>query len=524
MIGNSQSSHLVMLKAKPGSAVQYSGKNSVEFRYWCAKRLQSCIHIDEMNLNARDSLPLPVGFRDTFRPSARLTPGLILALAVLLAGCATVKPDLERLYAATREGADQTPVIVIPGLLGSKMRHRDTGEEVWPGGLFKVLFSDYQKLALPIDPETLEPVDDGLEPFEITDKAIGRDFYGAILRTLEGPGGYVRGEPGEAVTGGGRRYYVFTYDWRQDMALMARDLGALVDQVRVDHGNPDLKVDVVAHSMGGLLARYYIRYGDQDVLGDNEFPVSNDGGKRIRRVVLLGTPNLGSVRTVQSFIQGKPVGFNRIPPEVIATMPGAYQLLPHGLHDWLITSDGRTLERDQFEARIWRRFEWAIYDPEIRNEILSRFDNADEAESYWQTLDAYFEKQLKRARRFTWSLTVPLPEVHVRHVVFGGDCHLTPARLLVEEIEGESVIRLWPDEIEKPLPGVDYDRLMLEPGDEAVTKSSLLARDALDPRVPRHPHSFFPLDYAFFLCEPHTALTGNIHFRDNLLHVLLSQD
>ena len=112
----------------------------------------------------------------------------------------------------------------------------------------------------------------------------------------------------------------------------------------------------------------------------------------------------------------------------------------------------------------------------------------------------------------------------VRYVVFGGDCDLTPARFVVEELDGESHLRLWPDDIRRPVPGVDYGRLMLEPGDGVVTKASLLAREALDPAVPRHEYSFFPMNFAFFLCESHDALTGNINFQDNLLHALLSAD
>jgi len=101
---------------------------------------------------------------------------------------------------------------------------------------------------------------------------------------------------------------------------------------------------------------------------------------------------------------------------------------------------------------------------------------------------------------------------------------LTPAWVLVEEIGGDSVMRLWPDQVEQPLPGLDYDALMLEPGDGVVTRASLLARQELDPTVARHRYSFFPLGSAFFLCERHDALTGNINFRDNTLHVLLSAD
>ena len=76
------------------------------------------------------------------------------------------------------------------------------------------------------------------------------------------------------------------------------------------------------------------------------------------------------------------------------------------------------------------------------------------------------------------------------------------------------MIRLYPGEISKPLPGVPYDTLMLEPGDGRVTKPSLLGRDALNPAVPRHDYSFFPLAFSFSLCETHERLTGNTNFTD----------
>ncbi len=66
--------------------------------------------------------------------------------------------------------------------------------------------------------------------------------------------------------------------------------------------------------MGGLIARYYGRYGTDDVLGGNDFPVSNRGAQRLRRVVMLGTPNLGSVEAFRTLKEGSRVGVNRISP------------------------------------------------------------------------------------------------------------------------------------------------------------------------------------------------------------------
>ncbi len=445
-------------------------------------------------------------------------------IGLLLAGCATTRaPDLARLYGSARQARDQPPVILVHGILGSRLRAHPTGMEVWTGRLTKLLFSDYEDLALKIDPDSLEPVPEAMQPFAITDRAAGTDFYGRIIDVLESAGGYVRGQPGTAA-GGERRYYLFLYDWRLDNVSNAARLDELITRIRDDYADPDLMVDIVAHSMGGLLTRYYLRYGPADVLNDNEFPVNLWGRDRVRRVILLGTPNLGSVSAVRGFLEGVPLAFGRIPTEVLATMPSVYQLFPHPLiKDWLITTRGEVLDRDLFEARVWRRFQWSIFDPRVQQRIRKRFDDPAAAEVYIQTLMRYFEKHIERARRFVWSLTVPLEDTPWRLIMFGGDCEMTPARIVVEEVDGESVIRLDPRRIRNPVPGVDYGALMLEPGDGTVTKASLLARNTLDPTVARHEYVFFPLDYAFFICESHDQLTGNITFQDNLLHALLSR-
>jgi hypothetical protein len=89
----------------------------------------------------------------------------------------------------------------------------------------------------------------------------------------------------------------------------------------------------------------------------------------------------------------------------------------------------------------------------------------------------------------------------------------------LENVGGQIMIRLDPDEIHERIPGVDYEALMLEPGDGRVTKASLLARDSLSPDA-RQP-GFFPIAYAVFICRSHADLPSDITFRDNLLNILL---
>lgn len=442
---------------------------------------------------------------------SRLAAGAVAALAMLVACGDAPRPDLGRLYRVGHTEADRTPVVLIPGVFGSRLRDRASGEEVWPGPWWRLATSSYPELALDFDAATGQPKDSPLEAFGIAEQAVGQDFYRPIIETLVRHGGYVRSVVGTKPKANERRLYVFAYDWRQDNVRSAQELHRTIEAIRAAHGDPNLKVDLVAHSMGGLVARYFLRFGAEDVLDGMPRLVTMDGAARVRKLVLLGTPNLGSVSSLHAFLTGERIGVNRISPRTLATLPSGYQLFPHPLAHWLIGVDGQPVAEDLFDAATWQRHRWSVYGEGERAGAAGAADQA--------ALRRYFVHNLERARRFAWMLSVEEPVSPIRIVLFGGDCHLTPARLL---IEGDAV-RLAPGDIKAPRPGVAYDELMLEPGDGRVTKPSLLARETLDPSAPQHEDSFLPLAYAFFLCEPHDTLTGNINFQDNLLNVLLTR-
>lgn len=452
---------------------------------------------------------------------------LLLALPVtLLATCrGGLRPDLGRLYASGMEETITPPVILIPGILGSRL-FDSSDNEVWPGSSVSLLLGSKQDLALEIDTENQQTPDDGLRAKGLFEAAFNNDYYGAILKTLRDAGGFIPGQLGQHHRDPHRRrYYVFAYDWRQDNVDSARKLDALIEQIRRDYDDPQLKVNLIAHSMGGLVTRYYLRYGTVDALqGEGAFPINQSGAAKVGTAVLLGTPNLGSVRSLQSMIRGHSVGLTRVLPEVLATMPSIYQLLPHPLSDWSVNTAGHDLNLDLYDAGTWKRFQWSVFDPDVIRRLRSRFARSEDADAYVAALQASFVSKLERARRFIWSLSFEEPESAVKLVVFGGDCVLTPARIVIEEWQSDSRARLFPDEVREKIPGVDYSRLMLEPGDGEVTKPSLLGRQALNPLAARHDSLAFPLAYTFFLCENHERLTGNINFQDNLLNILLTRE
>jgi pimeloyl-ACP methyl ester carboxylesterase len=304
--------------------------------------------------------------------------------------------------------------------------------------------------------------------------------------------------------------YVFAYDWRQDIVDNARSLNDLIAAIRRDYGNPQQQVDIVAHSMGGLIARYFLRHGTKDVLDGTPQKVTMAGAGKVNKLVLLGTPNFGSVSSLHAFISGERVVWNRISPLTLASFPSGYQLFPHPLNTWLLGANGKALPDELFSPETWKKFAWSVYDPTASRQ-------ADAA-----LRQAFFNQQLERARRLAWMMSVQEPVSPVHYILFGGGCHPTPARLLLERSANREYVRLHPADIVNPQKGLDYQALMTDPGDDRVTKPSLLARETLDPSAPYHEDSYLPLAYSFFLCDQHANLTSNPHFQDNLLHTLLS--
>jgi len=246
--------------------------------------------------------------------------------------------------------------------------------------------------------------------------------------------------------------------------------------------------------------------------------VTYAGGRKVRQAVLIGTPNYGSVTALQHAITGYQLGRARIEPETIATMPGIFQLLPHPDRTWMLDIDGRRMEMDLFDASVWRRHHWSVWDPQARQRLRASASDDAAAERQLAALEGYFSSELVRAARFHRALSRRVATGPTQYIVFGSACFPTAARCLLEEIDGQAYIRLAPEEIRNPLPGVPYASLMIEPGDGSVTKASLLARDSLDPKVAR---SDFPIASTTFVCERHEDLTGSPTFQDNLRNVLL---
>ena len=441
----------------------------------------------------------------------------LLPVAVLVSACDGDAPDLNRLYAPFRAEAP-VPLILVPGVMGSRLTSASTDREIWPGGFLTLLTGRrLGSLALPVDGETVRENRDDLQPSGLFLEAAGKQFYRNIAETLAGPGGYSCA-PADDV-GPETNCFLFAWDWRRDLSEAAAGLDALIERIRRERDDPDLRVDIVAHSAGALVTRYFIRFGGRDVLDQQAPQVTEEGAAKVRKAILIAAPNFGSIEALQRAIMGSPVGpIATIRPEILATFPSLYELLPHPDRSWMIGVHGERIDRDLYDIETWRSSRWSIFAPRVRARIRGRFGTAEQAEEYVAHLERFMERALARGERFQRALSIPVKSSRTQYIVFGGSCVLTPAHCAMETVGGEVKIRLRPENIVNQVPGVDYHSLMLEPGDGSVTKASLLARNTLDPAAAG---GFFPLDYVVFICRGHAELPGDITFRDNLLNILL---
>jgi hypothetical protein len=118
----------------------------------------------------------------------------------------------------------------------------------------------------------------------------------------------------------GETYIEFPYDWRRDNRVAARALRRVADEKlhAARQRDPDAKLILIGHSMGGLVARYFLE--------------CLDGWKDTRMLITFGTPHRGSLNAVDFLTNGfvKKLGPLKIADltRLLRSLTSVYQLLP----------------------------------------------------------------------------------------------------------------------------------------------------------------------------------------------------
>ena len=486
----------------------------------------------------------PAHRRIVRRTSRKSTLLCALTIAWIGSGCAgRAAPDLALVYDASAQyhGIDRNPIIAVPGILGSMLVDEETGRTVW--GAFEPASIDpgdpdgARTFALPMNPD--KPLDQShdrvvstgvLEQVRIRMLGIPLQVqaYAGVLQTL-GAGGY-RDKSlglGGQVDYGSDHYtcFQFGYDWRRDNVESAQRLHEFILQKRqevkdghaehlgLDLALEDVKFDIAAHSMGGLVVRYFLMYGDQPLPEDGSLPeLTWAGAKLVDRVIYVGTPNAGSAQTLVQLVEGKKMAplLPFYPPALLGTFPSTYQLLPrvrHGAVLWDGDAD-KPVER-LMDAGLWDELGWGLASPDQAKVLHVLLPHVDDAAERHRIAIAYLERVLKRAEAFHRALDRPAQNrpANLDQFLVAGDADGTVSHLTVSSRDGVVAV------------------LDEGPGDGTVLRSSALMDERVGGAQAWTPWLQSPLEFesVLFLPDDHLGLTKNPVFRDNVLYWLLEE-
>ncbi|MFT4393818.1 esterase/lipase family protein [Gordonia lacunae] len=215
-------------------------------------------------------------------------------------------------------------VVVVPGVTGSELTYH--GEPIWTTSaraLVKSIlrFTDNaHRLRLPEDIGDNSP-NDGIVASRLVDSlhvipGVWSPIcgYDVLLNRLRARGFTDDGPEPNLIA--------FPYDWRLSNRYNAGVLKVAVERAleiwrSSSPERADSKAVLLCHSMGGLIARWYV-----SVLGGYEV---------VSKVITLGTPYRGSPKAVSALALEAPAPFKRhaaVLRQVTSAMPSVHQLLP----------------------------------------------------------------------------------------------------------------------------------------------------------------------------------------------------
>ena len=206
--------------------------------------------------------------------------------------------------------AVQNPVIVVPGITATDLvdDYPLKADEIWT----MVFNKAHDRIALHPDDLRYEAI----EPAHVVAGQVFpvyRDLIHALRHELS-----ARADRPTPV-------FAFPYDWRMDVCATAKKLGRFVDEVIArtkllkHYGRAeDLKVDLVGHSMGGLvITEYLARRGRRS---------------GVEKVATIGTPFLGSIEAIVKITTGMSLITGPEPRErereAARVTPALYQFFP----------------------------------------------------------------------------------------------------------------------------------------------------------------------------------------------------
>lgn len=465
------------------------------------------------------------------------------------------------------------PVIIVPGIKGSVLKRGST--ELW-GKSYRVMFYwKYDELQFKLSPQLEENFESEFIPY-YKEKAINTvimeeymiDLFGLnLIRVsiydklkdfLIKAGGY---SPGDDL-------FTFSYDWRLDNRISSAYLADKISKLQIEYEHflrdslgedqfrecwkmlkkeglinkeNRIKVNIIAHSMGGLISRYYLQV--------------MSGWEHVNKLIMLGTPNLGAMDSLKALAEGElpesvfhfySKSYTR---PIIFSWPSIYQLLPRypdcllnpdsddeyeALEDWgLSESKESSLHLDK-ALKNWEEYNLIPNLNEEDKKVAEKFlkEQLEDALKFHDAIngDADTNYEIKKLHRIVLFLrkigeidSGIIEEIEsinenklndnaksrvedTSTIIFGGNCVPTvKIALLSSKNNNRSYLRF-----KTPGKG-ESERKNISMGDGRVPVVSLTSEN----RKGKY-------DFHFLICEDHLSLVKNNTFQYNLLRELLA--
>ncbi len=152
-------------------------------------------------------------------------------------------------------------------------------------------------------------------------------------------------------------FVTYAYDWRLDIRESGAGLCTFIQGL-----GPRKRVQVVAHSMGGLVTLQCLRRGPDAVKA------------AVTKVVFVGTPFRGGPGQWDDLQLGTKTSANTqlLSAEALLTMPAAWQLLP-AEPEFFFDERGARRALPAYDASTWFKGKWGVFqDPSLANDAAYR--------------------------------------------------------------------------------------------------------------------------------------------------------
>ena len=358
-------------------------------------------------------------------------------------------------------------LIFIPGFYGTRLVQTGDRKVVWLSA-WQALFGSKTaaRTGLGVAGERALVPGTVLDCIPVIPGIYSKDVYAAFLGKLR------------ARLGTRARIHLFAYDWREDYFAAVKQLTRLVSELK--HRGAT-SITIIAHSLGGLITSYYLRYGSQ---APEEAVETWEGASHVDKAVLATVPFNGSMTAFHNMKHGARFGLNTtlIKAQAFATFPSVYEMMPT-YAPVLLDSGLNPLPYTLYESKLWERYGWGFLNTATRVSghcrgnppWLPSSDTATRVSEHTrQKRLALVTTALHTGKHLYERLHAPLghsPPLSTQMLYIFARSHPTLARAVLLDAEPAPTLLFHRDEFAKHLPQQPY-RALFEDGDETVSVQS----------------------------------------------------